>query len=109
MWLTGRLVPDHKTIADFRRDDSAAIGRTLAQFVELCRRIDTLKDACVAIDGSKFKAVNSRDRNFTKGKIASRLAHLEADVARYIDVMVRTDRQESGETRDTKVANLARR
>mgnify|MGYP000052948374 FL=1 len=109
MWLTGRLVPDHKTIADFRRDNSAAIGRTCARFVELCRRIGTLKGACVAIDGSKFKAVNSRDRNFTKRKIANRLAHLEADVARYIDEMVRIDRQETGEARATKVANLAKR
>lgn len=109
MWLTGRLVPDHKTIADFRRDNGIAIGRTCAQFVELCRRIGTLKGACVAIDGSKFKAAGSRDRNFTKRKIVSRLAHLEADVQRYIDDMVRIDRQESGEARATKVANLARR
>lgn len=92
MWLTGRLVPDHKTIADFRRDNSIAIVRTCAQFVELCRRIGTLTGACVAIDGSKFKAINSRDRNFTKRKIASRLTHLEADVQRYIDDMVRIDR-----------------
>jgi transposase len=82
MWLTGRLVPDHKTIADFRRDNGVAIRKTCAQFVELCRRIGTLKGDCVAIDGSKFKAVNNRDKNFTKGKIASRLAHLEADVER---------------------------
>jgi transposase len=82
MWLTGRLVPDHKTIADFRRDNGPAIRQSSAQFVEFCRRIGTLKGDCVAIDGSKFKAVNNRDRNFTKGKIASRLAHLEADVER---------------------------
>jgi transposase len=109
MWLTGRLVPDHKTIADFRRDNSAAIRKTCAQFVELCRRIGTLKGDCVAIDGSKFKAVNNRDRNFTKGKIASRLAHLEADVERYITEMVRIDRQEEGEARVEKVQHLARR
>jgi transposase len=109
MWLTGKLVPDHKTIADFRRDNGAAIRKTCAQFVELCRRIGTLKGACVAIDGSKFKAVNNRDKNFTKGKIASRLAHLEADVDRYIIEMVRIDRQEEGEVRAEKVAHLARR
>ena len=109
MWLTGRLVPDHKTIADFRRDNGPAIRRTCAQFVELCRRIGTLKGDCVAIDGSKFKAVNNRDRNFTKGKIASRLAHLEADVERYIQEMVRIDRQEAGEARADKLAHLARR
>ena len=109
MWLTGRLVPDHKTIADFRRDNGVAIRRTCAQFVELCRRIGVLKGDCVAIDGSKFKAVNNRDRNFTKNKIASRLAHLEADVSRYVDDMARIDHQEEGEARADKVAHLARR
>ncbi len=109
MWLTGRLVPDHKTIADFRRDNGPAIRRTCAAFVELCRRIGVLKGDCVAIDGSKFKAVNNRDRNFTKGKIASRIAHLEASVERYIDEMVRIDRQEEGEARAEKVDNLGRR
>ena len=70
MWLTGRLVPDHKTIADFRRDNGKAIGRACSQFIELCRRIGLLSVASVAIDGSKFKAVNNRDRNFTKAKMA---------------------------------------
>jgi transposase len=109
MWLTGRLVPDHKTIADFRRDNGSGIRRTCAQFVELCRRIGALNGACVAIDGSKFKAVNNRDRNFTKGKIASRIEHLEASVERYIEEMVRVDRQEEGEARAQKVAHLAQR
>jgi transposase len=109
MWLTGRLVPDHKTIADFRRDNGPAIRRICAAFVELCRRIGVLKGDCVAIDGSKFKAVNNRDRNFTSGKIASRIAHLEASVERYIDEMVRLDRREEGEVRAEKVANLGRR
>lgn len=109
MWLTGRLVPDHKTIAEFRRQNGTAIRKACARFVELCRRIGVLKGDTVAIDGSKFKAVNNRDKNFTKNKIASRLAHLEADVARYIDVMVRIDRQEAGEARAEKVAHLARR
>jgi hypothetical protein len=77
--------------------------------VELCRRIGTLKGECVAIDGSKFKAVNNRDKNFTKGKIASRLAHLEADVEGYITEMVRIDRQEEGEARAEKVTHLAQR
>ncbi len=109
MWLTGKLVPDHKTIADFRRDNGAGIRKVCAQFVELCRRIGTLKGDCVAIDGSKFRAVNNRDRNFTKGKIASRIAHLEADVERYITEMVRIDRQEDGEARAGKVEHLSRR
>ena len=65
-WLTGRLAPDHKTIADFRRDNGPAIKKTCAQFVESCRKMGLLSNASVAIDGSKFKAVNSRDNNFTK-------------------------------------------
>src|SRR6056297_3059690 len=109
MWLTGRLAPDHKTIADFRRDNGPAIRKTCAQFVELCRRVGVLRGDCVAIDGSKFKAVNNRDKNFTKGKIASRLAHLEADVERYITEMVRIDRHEEGAVRTEKVAHLAQR
>ena len=109
MWLTGRLAPDHKTIADFRRDNGPAIRRTCAQFVELCRRIGVLKGDCVAIDGSKFKAVNNRDKNFTKGKIASRTAHLVASIERYLEEMVRIDRQEAGEARAEKIANLAQR
>ena len=80
MWLLGRRVPDNKTIADFRRDHAGAIRKTCAQFVELCRRIGTLKGDCVAIDGSKFKAVNNRNKNFTKCQIASRLAHLKVIV-----------------------------
>ena len=71
MWLTGRLVPDHKTIADFRKDYGPAIGKVCSQFVELCRRLGLLSVARVAIDGSKFKAVNNRDRNFTKAKMGS--------------------------------------
>ena len=109
MWLTGRLAPDHKTIADFRRDNGPAIRRTCAQFVELCRRIGVLKGDCVAIDGSKFKAVNNRDKNFTKGKIASRIAHLEASIERFLEEGVRIDRQEEGEVRAEKIANLAQR
>jgi transposase len=109
MWLTGKLVPDHKTIADFRRDKGTGVRKVCAQFVELCRRIGTLKGDCVAIDGSKFKAVNNRDRNFTKGKIANRIAHLEANVERYITEMVHIDRHEEGEARTEKVEHLSRR
>jgi transposase len=65
MWLTGRLVPDHKTIADFRKDNGPAIKKVCARFIALCRKMGLLAKASVAIDGSKFKAVNSRDNNFT--------------------------------------------
>src|SRR5271163_2423900 len=66
MWLTGRLAPDHKTIADFRRDNGRAIRRVCARFVALCRAMGLFAEASVAIDGSKFKAVNNRDKNFTR-------------------------------------------
>src|ERR1700723_1556331 len=72
MWLTGRLSPDHKTIADFRKDNGPAIKKVCAQFVELCRKMGLLAKASVAVDGSKFKAANSRDNNFTEGKIQRR-------------------------------------
>src|SRR5450432_1585353 len=84
MWLTGRLVPDHKTIADFRKDNGPAIKKVCAQFVALCRKMGLLAKASVAIDGSKFKAVNSRDNNFTKGKMERRLVQIEESVARYL-------------------------
>src|SRR5262245_7325130 len=76
LWLLGRLMPDHKTIADFRKDNGPALGRVCAQFVELCRKMGLLATASVAIDGSKFKAVNNRDKNFTKGKVERRREQL---------------------------------
>ena len=82
MWLTGRLVPDHKTIADFRKDNGPAIKKVCARFVELCRKIGLLAKASVAIDGSKFKAVNSRDNNFTQGKIRRRAGEKQGKNAR---------------------------
>src|SRR5438034_7993278 len=77
LWLTGRLVPDHKTIADFRKDNGPAIRKVCLRFVELCREIGLLTKASVAIDGSKFKAVNNRDRNFTPAKVERRRAQLD--------------------------------
>src|ERR1700749_3298786 len=68
MWLTGRVIPDHKTIADFRKDSGPAIKQVCVQFVELCRLMGLLTQACVAIDGSKFKAVKTRDTTFTSWK-----------------------------------------
>src|SRR4051795_10755044 len=77
MWLLGRLVPDHKTIADFRKDNGLGLRKVCARFVELCREMGLLATASVAIDGSKFKAVNTRDKNFTRAKIERRRAQLE--------------------------------
>jgi hypothetical protein len=106
MWLVGRLVPDHKTIADFRKDNGRGIRKTCVQFVSLCRRFGLLADASVAIDGAKFKAVNTRDRNFTKGKIKRRLAQIEDSVARYLGQLDSADRQEPSLARTTKIEHL---
>jgi len=106
LWLTGRLVPDHKTIADFRKDNGSAIKKVCAQFVELCRRIGLLTTASVAIDGSKFKAVNTRDKNFTRGKVERRRAQLEASVARYLAQLDTADLQEPSEALAAKTVHL---
>jgi transposase len=84
VWLTGRLMPDFKTIADFRKDNGEAIRKVCRAFVLLCRRLDLLSDASVAIDGSKFKAVNARDRNFTEAKMKRRLAQIDESIGRYL-------------------------
>jgi len=106
MWLTGRLAPDHKTIADFRRDNGPAIRKVCAQFVALCRAIGLLTRASVAIDGSKFKAVNNRDKNFTRAKMERRLAQIEESVARYLSQLDTADRQEPSEALAAKTAHL---
>lgn len=95
MWLTQRLAPDFKTIADFRRDNGACIRKVCAQFVMLCRRLNLFSEAIVAIDGSKFKAVNNRDKNFTKHKLQARMAQLEESVARYLEELDFADRHAS--------------
>ena len=107
MWLTGRLVPDHKTIADFRKDNGPAIRKVCARFVALCRRLELFADACVAIDGSKFKAVNSRDKNFTRAKMKRRMEQIEESVDRYLQHLDSADRQEPSLARTTKTDRLA--
>jgi transposase len=106
MWLTGRLVPDHKTIADFRKDNGEAIGRVCARFIVLCRALDLFGEVSIAIDGSKFKAVNNRDKNFTRAKMERRLAQIEESVARYLRQLDSADRQEASQARATKIARL---
>ena len=106
MWLLGRLVPDDKVIADFRKDNGPAIRKVCAQFVNLCREMGLLTKASVAIDGSKFKAVNNRDRNFTYGKIDRRRAQLEESVARYLAQLDTADRQEPTEALAIKTTHL---
>jgi transposase len=106
MWLLGRLVPDHKTIADFRKDNGLGLRKVCARFVELCREMGLLATASVAIDGSKFKAVNNRDRNFTRAKVERRRAQLEESVARYLSQLDTADRQEPTEALAAKVTRL---
>jgi transposase len=105
IWLTGRLMPDFKTIADFRRDNGPAIRAACAQFVVLCRQLNLFTRAVVAIDGSKFKAVNNRDKNFTVAKVAKRIEQVEAGIARYLAALDRADRQDN-DVAETKTARL---
>jgi transposase len=106
MWLTGRLTPDHKTIADFRKDNGPAIRNVCSQFVALCRHLDLFADASVAIDGAKFKAVNNRDRNFTRAKMKHRMEQIEESVERYLHQLDSADRQEPSLARTTETARL---
>jgi transposase len=106
MWLAGWLVPDHKTIADFRKDNGPAIRKVCTQFVAVCREIGLLTKAGVAIDGSKFKAVNNRDKNFTRAKMERRLAQIEESVARYLSQLDTGDLQEPTEALAAKTAHL---
>src|ERR1700746_1415908 len=106
MWLTGRLAPDHKTIADSRKDNGTAIRKVCGQFVALCRELGLLTQASVAIDGSKFKAVNNRDKNFTRAKMERRLAQIDESVARYLSQLDTADLQEPSEALAAKTTHL---
>jgi transposase len=92
IWLTGQLAPDFKTIADFRKDNGKAIREVCREFVALCRKLDLLSVASVAIDGSKFKAVNARDKNFTQAKMKRRLERIDESIARYLSQLETADR-----------------
>ena len=94
MWLTGRLMPDFKTIANFRKDNGKAICGVCKQFVVLCQQLGLFSEALVAIDGSKFKAVNNRDRNFTSAKLQRRMEEIESSIKRYLAALDTADRQE---------------
>jgi transposase len=105
MWLTGRLAPDFKTIADFRKNNGPAIRAACRRFVELCRKLELFTHAVAAIDGSKFKAVNARDKNYTKAKLKKRMEQVEASIARYLAAVETADRQE-GELAQAKSGRL---
>jgi len=105
MWLTGRLTPDFKTIANFRKDNGKAIRNVCRQFVMLCQRLELFTDSVVAIDGSKFKAVNNRDKNFTDAKLQRRMKEIESSISKYLTALDTADRQEP-EVKHLRTARL---
>ena len=106
MWLTGRLAPDFKTIADFRRDNDTGIRNVCRRFVELCRDLKLFSQAIVAIDGSKFKAVNARDKNFTPNKVQKRQEQIEESIKRYLDALDTADRTQGPAEFNAKTERL---
>ena len=106
MWLTGRLAPDFKTIADFRHDNGTGIRNVCRRFVELCRELKLFSQAVVAVDGSKFKAVNARDRNFTPGKVQKRQEQIEESIKRYLDALDTADRTQAPTEFQAKAEHL---
>jgi len=108
IWLTGRLMPDFKTIADFRKDNGKAIRSVCREFIVLCRSLKLFSEAIVAIDGSKFKAVNNRDKNFTDRKLKARMQQLEDSIARYLTELDRADREPTLVT-EARVGHIKRK
>jgi len=94
MWLLNRLAPDFKTIADFRKDNGSAIKASCRQFMMICKQMNLFAESLIAIDGSRFKAVNNRDRNFTRAKVKRRIAAINKSLNRYLDQLENFDRQE---------------
>ena len=103
MWLLGRLAPDFKTIADFRKDNGSAIKKVCSEFVQLCKRLELFCDKEVAIDGSKFKAVNNADRAFSKAKIKRRIEAIDKSIDRYLEGIKKADRLATKESKNTKI------
>src|SRR4051794_31737986 len=97
MWLIGRLAPDFQTIPDFRHDNGEGIRNVCRRFVQLCRELKLFTQAIVAVDSSKFKAVNSRDRNFTPGKVDKRQEQIEQSIQRYLEALETADRTQPAE------------
>ena len=107
IWLSGRLMPDFKTIADFRKDNGKAIRRVCREFIVLCRELKLFSEAIVAIDGSKFKALNNRDKNFTDRKLKARMQQLEESIARVL-VHLRTTALRRPQTRVRSLSSVTR-
>lgn len=108
IWLLGKLAPDLKTIANFRKDNGEAIRLVCREFVMLSRKLNLFSDAFVAIDGSKFRAVNNRNRNFSKAKLKKRLQQIDASIERYLGEIASADRRE-GEGPKTKTERLEKK
>ncbi len=98
MWLTERLAPDFKTIADFRRDNGKGIRNVCRRFIAMCRQFNLFTQAIVAVDGSKFKAVNNRDKNFTPHKLEQRMKQIDESIERYMNALDSADREHTSET-----------
>ena len=94
IWLTGRLMPCFKSIAAFRKDNRQAIRRVCLEFVGVCRELQLFSATLVAIDGSKFKAVNSRDKNFTRKSVKLRIKKTQANIDRYLAKLDAVDKEE---------------
>ena len=108
MWLTGKLAPDFKTIADFRRDHGTAIQAACRRFVLVCRNLGLIAGGTVAVDGSRLRAVNARDRNFTPVTIRRRMEQVDASIVRYLGMLDTADRQE-GEAAELRTTRLTER
>ncbi len=91
MWLLERLTPDFKTIADFRKNNSKGIKNACRAFIDLCRQMQMFTDVTVAIDGSKFKAVNSKQNNFTPQKAKDHIARVEQSISNYLEKLDKAD------------------
>ena len=105
MWLTGQLSPDFKTIADFRHDNGKGIRNVCKRFVALCRQLNLFSQAVVAIDGSKFKAVNNRDKNFTPHKLEQRMKQIDESIERYLNALDTADRTQPADL-EARTAHL---
>jgi transposase len=95
MWLLKKLSPDFKTIADFRKDNADAIKKVCKEFVFLCKHLDLFGGELVAIDGSKFRAVNSKKRNFNEAKLRKKLKEIDEKIDMYFEELEYNDLQEN--------------
>lgn len=108
MWLTGRLTPDFKTIADFRKNNGKGIKNVCRTFIGLCRKLNMFTDAVVAIDGSKFKAVNNKENNYTPRKLKFHIERVEKHIQKYLSQLDEADNEEKSESQTTVAEKISR-